>query len=298
MATTIGTSTNLLVVGIAEKLGVPAIGLFDFAHIVAIAAIVALPYLWLVVPRLLPKDSGNRPRVSLIFDAALEIHQRGFAAGRELHEVLRRARGMRPLRLVRGSIEIVQLPTVRLQPGDRLLIQDTPEGLREHAAALGRIGRQHRVNLSLRQHHVAAHAKTGVQHHVADVAAADFASLQQELALAGREQAPRHRNLAARLGDLALAHLQETLARHSDTLTAVRGRGLLIGVEFADADVAGLTIAQCAHQHLLAAYTLNTPRVVRLEPPLILTESQLDDGLGRLDAAITAAEELVATTRA
>jgi len=103
---------------------------------------------------------------------------------------------------------------------------------------------------------------------------------------------------AAHLGDLALARLHETLAHHSDTLTAVRGRGLLIGVEFADADVAGLTIAQCAHQHLLAAYTLNNPRVIRLEPPLTLTESQLDDGLTRLDAAITAAEELLATTRA
>ena len=137
MATTIGTSTNLLVVGIAEKLGVPAFGLFDFSGIVAIAAAIALPYLWLVVPRLLPKDGGNRPRVSLTFDAALEIHQRGFAAGRELREVLQRTRGMRPLRLVRGQLEIVRLPNTRLEPGDRLLIQDTPEGLREHAAALG-----------------------------------------------------------------------------------------------------------------------------------------------------------------
>ena len=145
MTTTIGTSTNLLVVGIAEKHGVPAIGLFDFAQIVAIAAAIALPYLWLVVPRLLPKDSGSRPHVSLAFDAALEIHERGFMAGRELREVMKRARGMHPLRLVRGGMEIARLPTVRLQAGDRLLIQDTPERLREHAAALGaRIhGREH-----------------------------------------------------------------------------------------------------------------------------------------------------------
>ena len=148
MATTIGTSTNLLVVGIAEKLGVPAIGLFDFAQIVATAAAVALPYLWLVVPRLLPKDSGNRPRVSLTFDAALEIHERGFAGGRELQEVVKRARGIRPLRLMRGDIAIALLPDVRLEPGDRLLIQDTPEGLREHAAALG-------ARIHMREHHEA-----------------------------------------------------------------------------------------------------------------------------------------------
>jgi len=137
MATTIGTSTNLLVVGIAASLGVPAFGLFDFAHMVVIAGAIALPYLWLVVPRLLPKDSGDRPRVSLSFDAALEIQERGFAAGRELHEVLKRARGLRPLRLVRGDFEIVRLPSVRILAGDRLVVQDTAEGLREHAAALG-----------------------------------------------------------------------------------------------------------------------------------------------------------------
>jgi len=137
MATTIGTSTNLLVVGIAEKQGLPAFGIFDFMPIVGIAAAIALPYLWLVVPRLLPKESGNRPRVSLRFDAALEIRERGFAAGRELREALKRARGMHPLRLVRGGIEIARLPNVLLQAGDRLVVQDTPEALREHAATLG-----------------------------------------------------------------------------------------------------------------------------------------------------------------
>ena len=53
MATTIGTSTNLLVVSIAQDLGMPAIGVFHYTHIVLVAAIVALPYIWLVMPRLL-----------------------------------------------------------------------------------------------------------------------------------------------------------------------------------------------------------------------------------------------------
>lgn len=53
MATTIGTSTNLLVVSIAQDLGMPAIGVFHYTHIVLIAAVIALPYIWLVMPRLL-----------------------------------------------------------------------------------------------------------------------------------------------------------------------------------------------------------------------------------------------------
>jgi len=55
MSTTIGTSTNLLVVSIARELGLPAIGIFDFTLIAITGAMIALPYLWLVMPRLLPK---------------------------------------------------------------------------------------------------------------------------------------------------------------------------------------------------------------------------------------------------
>ena len=57
MATTIGTSTNILVVSIARDLGMRQIGVFHFAPIVIVAALVALPYLWLVMPRLLPDNS-------------------------------------------------------------------------------------------------------------------------------------------------------------------------------------------------------------------------------------------------
>ena len=138
MATTIGTSTNLLVVGIAATLGVPAFGLFDYYHIVAIAAAIALPYLWLVMPRLLPKESPGDPRGKpLAFDAALEIHEGGFAIGRELLQLGKRARGFRPLRLVRGGIEVVPLPDTELRAGDRILVQAAPEDLREFSAALG-----------------------------------------------------------------------------------------------------------------------------------------------------------------
>jgi di/tricarboxylate transporter len=138
MATTIGTSTNLLVVGLAEKHGVPAIGLFDFFHIVAIAAAVALPYLGLVVPRLLPRDSGGRPRGEpLLFDAALELHARGFAAGKSLQLLGKRARGLKVLHVLRGGVEIAPLPDLTLKTGDRLLVRATPEDLREYAAVLG-----------------------------------------------------------------------------------------------------------------------------------------------------------------
>ncbi|MDQ2878770.1 MAG: SLC13 family permease [Pseudomonadota bacterium] len=65
MSTTIGTSTNLLVVSIAGDMGLPPIGVFHFTPIVLASAVVALPFIWLVMPRLLPDNSvagGHEPR--------------------------------------------------------------------------------------------------------------------------------------------------------------------------------------------------------------------------------------------
>jgi len=65
MASSIGTSTNLLVVSIANDLGMPPISVFHFTPVVLLAALVALPYIWLIMPRLLPDNSpqaGHKPR--------------------------------------------------------------------------------------------------------------------------------------------------------------------------------------------------------------------------------------------
>ncbi|ARU15801.1 SLC13 family permease [Croceicoccus marinus] len=73
MATTIGTSTNLLVVSIAEDLGMAPMRVFDFTPIVAITALVALPYLWLVMPRLLPDRGTANLRQHRAFAATLRV---------------------------------------------------------------------------------------------------------------------------------------------------------------------------------------------------------------------------------
>src|SRR5210317_2259615 len=57
MATTIGTSTNLLVVNVAADMGMERFSMFDFAGPVLIAGIVAILYLWLLAPKILPKRS-------------------------------------------------------------------------------------------------------------------------------------------------------------------------------------------------------------------------------------------------
>lgn len=73
MATTIGTSTNLLVVSIAQDLGMAPMRVFTFTPIVAMAALVALPYLWLLMPRLLPDNGQAFTRNRRRFTATLRV---------------------------------------------------------------------------------------------------------------------------------------------------------------------------------------------------------------------------------
>ena len=55
MSTTIGSSTNLLVVSIAADLGAHQFQMFDFVVPVLIVSGIVIAYLWLIAPRLLPE---------------------------------------------------------------------------------------------------------------------------------------------------------------------------------------------------------------------------------------------------
>ncbi len=88
MATTIGTSTNLLVVSIATDLGMKPIGVFHYTGIVLVAACVALPYLWLVMPRLLPDNSRNDGPEVRRFDATFRLGGQSAVLGKTIADIL------------------------------------------------------------------------------------------------------------------------------------------------------------------------------------------------------------------
>ncbi len=134
MSTTIGTSTNLLVVSVAADMGLPAIGMFDFIVPAALAGGIGIIYLWLIAPRLLPKRdtslSDSSPR---IFTAHLEITEESELNGKPLLTALNKTDGrMNVSSLERGEGNaIMMLPDVELMPGDHLVVEDTPENLKE-----------------------------------------------------------------------------------------------------------------------------------------------------------------------
>jgi di/tricarboxylate transporter len=139
MTTTIGTSTNLLVVSIATDLGVPRFGMFDFTAIALTAAIPAILYLWLVAPRLL---ADRRPPMESttqrVYQAVLHIEADSFAEGKTLAEVLARTGDrMHVDRIQRGSGDFVmRLPTVKLRAGDQLFVRDSRENIKEFEQVL------------------------------------------------------------------------------------------------------------------------------------------------------------------
>ncbi len=84
-------------------------------------------------------------------------------------------------------------------------------------------------------------------------------------------------NKCAERGDQLLAGLGETATDYPEMISAVRGKGLLVGIEFTDSDLGGLTITALAQRQVLAAFALNDPRVLRFEPPAIISAQQVDE---------------------
>jgi putrescine aminotransferase len=77
-------------------------------------------------------------------------------------------------------------------------------------------------------------------------------------------------------------------------VVAVRGRGLLVGMQFADADMGGLVIGGMLSNHVLAAFAMNSLETLRLEPPAIITEGEIDTVLAALEDALQMTAGLLA----
>ncbi len=103
---------------------------------------------------------------------------------------------------------------------------------------------------------------------------------------------------AAERGEEFLRHLRQIQARHPGVMTDVRGRGLMIGVEFAHSDYALLVSAEAGHRGVITFYTLNNPQVIRIEPPLVISSQLIARAAEGIDGAVGEAERLLSSVRA
>ena len=70
-----------------------------------------------------------------------------------------------------------------------------------------------------------------------------------------------------------------------------RGLGLLVGVELTNEGYGGWIIPEMLKHGVTAAWTLNAQRVIRLEPPLIVTAQEIDRAIRALHAGVATAFE-------
>ncbi|MFE1073944.1 aspartate aminotransferase family protein [Streptomyces sp. NPDC058783] len=92
---------------------------------------------------------------------------------------------------------------------------------------------------------------------------------------------------AAALGPRILAAVRDVCAPYQGGLVSeVRGRGLLIGVEFAEEQAVGELMLELISRGVLVNNSLNSTRVLRLTPPAVVEDSALDLFLTTLGAAL------------
>ncbi len=140
MSTTIGTSTNLLVLGASVDLGVAAFGVFDFFLPALAAGVVTAVYLWLLAPRLLPdRQAPLQSPVKRLYTAQIRLNRNSEAVGMKLTEAIERCgSNFKVEKIQRGpGVFVTPLPDVILKASDRITTTSTQEALRDIASTLG-----------------------------------------------------------------------------------------------------------------------------------------------------------------
>ena len=105
-----------------------------------------------------------------------------------------------------------------------------------------------------------------------------------------RDNLPERAN---KLGEYLMGKLRVVKDKHPKALEDVRGMGLMLGAEFTHEDIGELVIGGLSRRGVIAAYTLNNPKVIRFEPPLIITEAEVDKVVIAFDEAIAEALQML-----
>jgi di/tricarboxylate transporter len=147
MATTIGTSTNLLIVAITADISPVRFSMFDFSLPVLLVGCAGIIFLWIFSPRILPArhiDLDNTTQ--RIYHAVLFLSETSYTAGKDVHAVLEKTGHQVAIHKIqrRKNQLILPLPQVLLKPGDALFISGTAENLRDFETKLK--GRLHNID--------------------------------------------------------------------------------------------------------------------------------------------------------
>jgi len=140
MGTTIGTSTNIIVISVAAEMGMREFGLFDFIVPAVSVGFIGLLYLWLIAPRLLPdRKMALSDETVREFTAHLLLEPGNSFIGKPLSELIQATHGKMQIKRIRRTEGgfLRPLPDSRVRVNDQLLVRDTPSNLKSFEQALG-----------------------------------------------------------------------------------------------------------------------------------------------------------------
>ena len=92
--------------------------------------------------------------------------------------------------------------------------------------------------------------------------------------------------VAAEKGDYIIAKVRAIAAKHPRVYKNVTGKGLLIGQHFQTPEIGGQVAAALFKRGVLVAGTLTSAQTIRIEPPLVITYEEIDEGLKRLEEGV------------
>ena len=98
---------------------------------------------------------------------------------------------------------------------------------------------------------------------------------------------------AEQSGYYFMGKLTELAKAYPEVIAQVRGKGLMIGIELTKEGIGGLIMSEMIDKGVLIAYTLNNPKVMRIEPPLIIEQEQIDYVITALSSALAKAQDML-----
>jgi putrescine aminotransferase len=82
------------------------------------------------------------------------------------------------------------------------------------------------------------------------------------------------------------AGLGKIMQEYPEVIAQVRGRGMMIGIELTKEGAGGMLMSLMIDKKIIVAYTLNNPKVIRIEPPLIMPVEVVDHVLEEFREAV------------
>lgn len=88
------------------------------------------------------------------------------------------------------------------------------------------------------------------------------------------------------MGAYLKAGLQKIAEEFPSVIKEIRGRGLMLGIELTKEGAGGMLMSLMIDKNVIVAYTLNNPKVIRMEPPMIVTKEIIDEVLEKFHASV------------